>query len=319
MKNTVAAKKTPGRRSPANLPVTLTRHRTYMLPTRHGMLFFFALLAMLVGAINYNNNLGFLLVFLLGAMALVSMLHTHRNLVGLRLLSVSANPVFAGETAVFDFLVYSESVMRRALVFSIEKAHQSSEDAAPGIVTRIPVRVTTRERGIFRPGPVTVYTRFPLGLFYTWCTLRMELSCVVYPKPLAGPFQVHEGTADGAKTEGSGILEGTDDFMGMKTYQPGDPVRRISWKAFSRGQGLFTKEFGGRGQTILIFDYNAIKSDDTEKKLSRLCDLVTKAARTNIEYGLRLPETFIPPGRGEQHKHQCLKALALSGKKEKGI
>ncbi len=319
MKNTVAPKKKPGRKSPVSLPVTVTRHRTYMLPTRHGMLFFFALLAMLVGSINYNNNLGFLLVFLLGAMSLVSMLHTHRNLVGLRVISVSAKPVFAGETAVFDFLVYSENVLRRALVFSIEKTHQTTEDVAAGAVTRIPVRAATRQRGVFRAGPVSVYTRFPLGLFYTWCTLRMELSCVVYPEPRAGPFQAHEGTADGAKAEGSGILDGTDDFMGMKTYQPGDPVRRISWKTFSRGQGLFTKEFGGRGRTILIFDYDAIKSDDAEKRLSRLCDLITKAARTNIEYGLRLPETFIPPGRGQQHKHRCLKALALSGKKEKGI
>ena len=302
-----------------SLPVTVTRHRTYMLPTRHGMLFFLALLAMLVGSINYNNNLGFLLVFLLGAMSLVSMLHTHRNLVGLRVLSVSAKPVFAGEAAVFDFQVYSENVLRRALVFSIEKTHQTTEDAAAGAVTRIPVRAATRQRGIFRPGPITVYTRFPLGLFYTWSTLRMELSCVVYPEPLAGPFQVHEATADGAEAEGPGILHGADDFMGMKTYQPGDPVRRISWKTFSRGQGLFTKEFGGRGQTILIFDYDAIKSDDAEKKLSRLCDLIIKAARTNIEYGLRLPETFIPPDRGEQHKHRCLKALALSGKGDKGI
>ncbi|MFP3980713.1 MAG: DUF58 domain-containing protein [Desulfobacterales bacterium] len=302
-----------------NLPVTLTRHRTYMLPTRHGILFFFALLAMLVGSINYNNNLGFLLVFLLGAMSLISMLHTHRNLVGLRVLSVSAKPVFAGETAEFDFLVYSENVLRRALVFSVEKAHQTSEDVSADAVTRIPVRAATRQRGVFRPGPVTVYTRFPLGLFYTWATLRMELSCVVYPRPLAGPFQVHESTAEGAETEGAGILDGADDFMGMKTYQPGDPVRRISWKAFSRGQGLFTKEFGGLGRSVIIFDYNAVNSDDPEKKLSRLCDLINKAARTNTEYGLRLPEIFIPPGRGEQHKHQCLKALALSGKNEKGI
>ncbi len=317
MKKNNARTKKPGRKSPAELPVIIDRHRTYMLPTRHGMLFLFVLLAMLAGSINYNNNLGFLLGFLLGGMALISMLHTHRNLVGLRISSVSAKPVFAGEAAVFDFLVYPEHVSRRALVFFIEKKRKTIEDVKAGISTRIYVHAETGGRGIFTPGPVTVSTRFPLGLFYTWTTLRLKLSCVVYPKPLAGPFQVHESITDGAEAEAAGSSRGAEDFMGLKTYRPGDRIRHISWKTFSRGQGLFTKEFTGRGRTILVFDYDTIRSDDTEKKLSRLCDLIIKAARTNIEYGLRLPGTFISPGRGEQHKHRCLKALALFGESGK--
>jgi hypothetical protein len=48
------------------------------------------------GSINYNNNLGFLLTFLLGSLGLTAMMHTFAMLYGLRLTAATATPVFAG-------------------------------------------------------------------------------------------------------------------------------------------------------------------------------------------------------------------------------
>jgi len=39
--------------------------------------------------------------------------------------------------------------------------------------------------------------------------------------------------------------------------------------------------------------------------------MVLKAHHMNAEYGLSLPGRTIAPGKGERHKHQCLKSLAL--------
>ena len=86
-------------RRPVSLPVSLTRRRIYILPTRSGMVFVFFLLAMLVAAINYTNNLAFLLTFLLGSMALVSAVHTYANMAGLRVEDVRLLPAFCGEEA----------------------------------------------------------------------------------------------------------------------------------------------------------------------------------------------------------------------------
>lgn len=293
----------------------VTRKNTYILPTRYGLLFVLVLAAMLAGSVNYNNNLGFLLVFLLGGMALISMLHTHRNIVGLRILSISAGPVFAGNTAVFDLNVYSESISRRALFLSLGKDFKAVESTEAGSQSKIRVKAHAADRGILTAGPLKLSTRYPLGLFFAWSVLAPKISCLVYPRPLYGAFNTAESAAsEGALKQAGKSSHGNDDFMGLKAYQPGDPFRHISWKTYSRGQGLYTKEFAGHGGKTVMFDFDAVKDRDTETKLSRLCGLILTAEAANIKYGLKLPEIYIAPARGGQHKHKCLKYLALCSK-----
>ena len=55
----------------ARLPVIIDRKKIRIRPTRNGLIFIALVLAMFLGSINYNNNLGFLLTFLLGSLAFV--------------------------------------------------------------------------------------------------------------------------------------------------------------------------------------------------------------------------------------------------------
>ena len=61
----------------------------------------FVLLLMLLGDINYNLSLGYVLTFLLTMMAVMSMLHAFRNLAHLEIRAGRAAAVFSGETAEF--------------------------------------------------------------------------------------------------------------------------------------------------------------------------------------------------------------------------
>lgn len=297
------------------LPVVFHRRRVFILPTMYGYLFFGILLAMLLGSINYNNNLGFLLVFLLGSVSLVSMIHTYRNLLGVRILSVSARPVFAGETAVFRFLVRADSGRRQALGFLLEKARPVLEDLSEKSDETVSVPRSASARGILRAGRLVVWTRYPLGLFRAWTIVRPDAACVVYPRPLSGPFQTSGGADSRESDDAAADMPGVDDFAGLKRYQPGDPLGRISWKSLSRGMGAFTKEFTRSGGGSVMLDFEALGDSGTEIKLSRLSDMVVKAHRMNLEYGLRLPGRTLAPERGERHRHACLTALALYGKK----
>ena len=67
-----------------------------------------------------------------------------------------------------------------------------------------------------------------------------------------------------------------------------------------------------RGDTVLL-DYDAIRAQDPETRLSRLCDMVIKVSAMNLEYGIRLPDEIIAPGKGDRHRDLCLKRLALFG------
>ncbi|MCJ7773978.1 MAG: DUF58 domain-containing protein, partial [Desulfobacterales bacterium] len=175
---------------------------------------------------------------------------------------------------------------------------------------RIKVRVKTNKRGIFKSGPLVVSSRYPMGLFRAWVVLRINTACTVYPKPLAGQVKLGADTSLGDDENGKEI-PGVDDFKELRPYQPGDPLQRISWKAFSRGLDLFTKSFVGKAGSAVFLNWDSVKSMNIEKKLSILTHGILKLHRSNLVYGINLPGEFIDQGSGDAHKHRCLKALAM--------
>src|SRR4051812_9944336 len=89
------------RQGPDPDPVILHRKRIYILPTGSGILYGLMVFVMMLGAMNYGNNLALGLTFLLGALGVVAMHHCHRMLAGLKIASAATDPVFAGQTARF--------------------------------------------------------------------------------------------------------------------------------------------------------------------------------------------------------------------------
>ncbi len=298
---------------PVFLPYQIGRKRLYILPTGHGCLFMVVLMGMLLGSANYNNNLGFLLTFLLGSMTFVSMLHTHRNLMGTQILSIRALPVFEGEKAVFRLTVRGGNTERMALRFRLPGGEEQGLDILPETDCIIDVYVPAEKRGLLKPGILTVSTRYPLGLFRTWTSLNLQLECPVYPAPLYGSLSLTHGNSREQQDTGKSAGPGADDFQGLRNYLPGDPMQHISWKAFSKGQGLMTKTFVGQAGASVFLDWASVEEKDTERKLSRLCGMVLSADRLGLTYGLKLPGTITDLGKGEGHKHKCLKSLALFG------
>jgi hypothetical protein len=76
----------------------LTQRTVYILPTRAGWLLGVTLLVLLLGSINYQLNLGYVLTFLLAGSALVGMHVAHATLRGLTLQLHPPPAVFAGTT-----------------------------------------------------------------------------------------------------------------------------------------------------------------------------------------------------------------------------
>jgi hypothetical protein len=72
-------------RMPRTDTLLLTQRNVYILPTRAGFLFAATLLLLLVGSINYQLSLGYLLTFVLAGSGVVSMHLTHATLRGLTL------------------------------------------------------------------------------------------------------------------------------------------------------------------------------------------------------------------------------------------
>ncbi|MBU0484892.1 MAG: DUF58 domain-containing protein [Proteobacteria bacterium] len=284
--------------------------RISFVPTRNGYIFFVMLLGMLFGSMNHNNNLGFILTFLLVGMVVVSFIHTWRNLSGLTLLFIRATPVFAGQQAAFEILTSCLDHFRYRLEYNFPGGKTTIVDLARQETKNVTVFHDTDRRGLLTPEVVEISTSYPLGLFRLRKAFMVDGSCLVLPKPVAGPMITARRKGE-ERGEGESGGAGVEDFEGLATYQYGDCLQQISWKASARGQGLYTKKFEGRRGRLLFFSFDVMPGHDPELKLSRLCFMIIRAEALGLSYGLQIGEMVIEPGSGAGHQRRCLRELAL--------
>jgi len=285
----------------------------YILPTRMGTALGGILALMLVGSLNYQNNLGLLFTFLLGGVALVALHHTWLTLLDLRIHARGGAPVFAGQRASFAVDLSSEGRRARGDL-SVRAAGEAHPPLfLPGAEqARAQVGVPSQARGWLRLSEVRIDTRYPLGLFRAWCYARTDARVLVYPAPAAQAPELPLAPARRLGPEG-GLGEGAGDFVGSRAYRPGDPPRHLDWKALARGRGLVLKQFGGDQAVEVWLDLRQVPGLDLEGRLAQLCRQVLAAADQDLAFGLRLPGLEVPLGEGEDHKHRCLAALATFG------
>jgi hypothetical protein len=89
--------------------------------------------AMLLGSMNYNNNLSFVLTFILGGIGFVAMHQCQRNLVGLELHFAGVEPVFAGQAAQFRVAITNHSKnARHGIRLYTDDAMSEVQDLEPG-------------------------------------------------------------------------------------------------------------------------------------------------------------------------------------------
>lgn len=298
---------------PEAAPIVLVQRRIFVLPTRAGLLFSACLLAMLAGSINYALGLGFALTFLLAGMGVVVILHTFRNLAHLQISPGRCEPVFADQTARFILELNNERTEGRyAVGFRLQSGQTTMTNVPAGARAQLELAAPAARRGRMQLGRVIVETRYPLGLVRAWSYIQPEMSCLVYPAPEPSAPPLPQPTS-GIAGAGHG-LTGSDDFAGLRGYQPADSPRHIAWKSAARGAPLLTKQFSGGGAARLWLDWDQLpRTLDVEARLSRLTRWILDAQRQGLEYGLRIPGRELPPGQGETHLRIALESLALYG------
>jgi uncharacterized protein (DUF58 family) len=290
----------------------LHSHRIFVLPTKQGLVFLGVLFLMLLGAINYSNSMAFVLTFWLGSVTLVSLFYTYRNLVKLELRLAGSEACFAGGHAAFHLLLFNFSTRSR---FDIELRASDGSDTLTSVEAHDQSRATlalpTQRRGRLRLGRITLSSRYPLGLFRAWAYVDAEAETLVYPRPADYAPLPHSGRGSGERRQTPEA--GSDDFHGLRGYQPGDSPRHIDWKALAREQGLVTKQFQRHQAPELWFDWADTQGADVETRLSQLCRWLLDADSQQQRYGLRLPGTTIELGQGRPQLDKCLARLALFG------
>jgi len=296
-------------RKSESLPIRITRNRIYILPTGFGLFLAAMLTTMLVGGLNYNNNPALLLVFLLAGVAHNSLVHAHLILSGINLKAVHAEPVFAGQVLRlklrFDALGARE---RPGLQLLLGEA-QSRFDLHADEEAEATLDLVTQRRGWLELGRMRLSTLRPLGLARSWSWLRPDTRILVYPSPdlNAPPLPEALGDGDSPRTRAFG-----EQPHHLREYRPGDMPRQIAWKASARADRLLVREYESAVARDITLDWHAVAELGHEDRIRRLTRWVIEAERSGSRYTLLLPWQRIPAGRGAEHRHVCLRALALA-------
>jgi uncharacterized protein (DUF58 family) len=276
------------------------------------------LLAMLLAAMNYSNNMAYILFFLILSLTVVALLYTRSNLRGLHIAAIQPQTALAGGDITFCLEIHNRSSGKRLAVY-LTAENTASEyrlsaplNIAPRSAAAVDITMAAPRRGAFSLSGIILVTAFPFGLFQVRRRLPVEKAYLVFPRPAGSrPWPLPEADTAGDNNTAGYHFSGGDDFSGLRPYRPGESQRHIHWKAVARGRPLSVKEFFGGGSQQLWFDWSGLGGMGTEARLSQLTRWVLEADQQNCEFGLRLPGSLIQPDSGSRHTLKSLRALAL--------
>lgn len=293
-----------------SLPIQIHRRRVYILPTRFGIMLALILSAMLIAGLNYNSNLGLAFAFLMASVALVTMHHCNRNLLGLQVDVTAEVDAFAGREASFDFVLRNDSKIDRRDVEIRCLSAAGMCSVVAGSSESVPVAIPVPRRGVTRIAQFELRTRYPFGWFHAWTYVQGSLTAYVAPSP--------RGTRTLPATAGPGSAyrsdtRGDEDFAGLRAYEPGVPLKHMAWKVLARGGEAAVRNYTSLAAQPEWLEWSCLEGQDTETRLSQLCLWVLESDAAQRVFGLRIPGKEVLPARGAAHRFACLRALALHG------
>lgn len=106
----------------------------------------------------------------------------------------------------------------------------------PGQATELETQFTPRRRGVLRFEAVTLARADPLGLLKACREIPLGQSLCILPRRyrlprigLPGARRYQQGGVALAASVGD-----SEEFIGLREYRPGDPLKRIHWRSFAR-------------------------------------------------------------------------------------
>lgn len=307
-------------RIPANPAITLHSGNIFVFPNKLGWMFLSLMSIIYIIGTNYQNNLILLVAYGLLGLGLMSVFHGFAQLYGItvkqqgcdmcavgdqtfaRIKITSRHPIH-GLTLYFDTDEQDDVYLALA-----EKVEQKSSQ----INYTIQVPFSPKTRGVHNLPRLTVQTIYPLGIIRCWSKIDLAIEHIAYPQTIATELRLTHEVGENLHTKQytPRYKEATtEDFDGIRNYQQGDPINRIAWKQSARTDTLLNKQF--KAPTGLKnLHIKQFADCSTEEALSKLCFLVQQLASNKQEFSLSLHSQHLAASSGENHRQQCLIALA---------
>ncbi len=196
---------------------------------------------------------------------------------------------------------------------------QPAPDLPPAAECSMAAELTPLRRGVLRLTGTTVACPDPFGLFRSLRKVPGPQSILILPRRHPMPAFELPGTMKyqaGGVSLASSVGE-SEEFISLREYRPGDPLRRVHWKSFAKlGKPIvkeYQDEFFVRHALILDTFGGASGGDIFEEAVSIAASLAYTIQNQDSLLDLMFvgPRAFcFTTGRGVGHVEQMLEILA---------
>ena len=190
-------------------------------------------------------------------------------------------------------------------------------------------RIPMTARGHYRLGPIHLRSGDLFGLFPRESEAPATLPLWVYPEivplaelglPLFRPL--------GERRGGNRLFEDPTRLQTLRDYRPGDPLKRVDWKASARRRSLVSRVFEPPSSPHVVLALNVSTLEEAwrgfavdlfERAVTTAASLAAQFAEAQQPYGLlancTLPNQHasirVAAGRSHAHSLRVLEALAM--------
>ncbi len=293
--------------------------------TREGKRFLLATVLLAVAAFNTGNNLIYLILAMMLSILAISAIALVLNMRGLSLGVSLRGPVFAGQAADMEISVENKkkvlpSYSIRVIFPKGMKGEGHVAYAAASSTARADCSVSFERRGVYGWGDFVVQSGFPFIFLTRRVRVHQEGTVTVYPRivDVESP-SIFSGDGQSAYTARPGRGE---DLFTIREFRDGDDVKRISWKASAKAQGLMVREFAEEqphAVTIILDDVKPFDADAFELAVSYAASLAARLIEEGFYVGLVTSVKVLPYGSGPEQLFRVLDVLAVAKETEAAL
>lgn len=282
-------------------------------PTPLGLFYFTILILISIVAVNTMNNLFYLFLSGLLAIAGVSGFFSRWNLHGLRIELLLPEEIYARQKTPLQVALYNPRRRLPAFLVRLRLGEVQAlvPEIPPGKSRTATLAFTPPQRGFFPLPPLLLSSTFPLGLFVRQVPVPLNKQLLVFP-PIHPVGELDPSGLNRSSGEDSMDQVGTGgDFRGVRDYAEGDPIRLIHWKVSARREVPVVKEFHSEAVRSVVLTLEDTRHRDPDRVAEDLASLAVALYRRGLAVGLSLPGAEIPPAPGKAGLLRVLRTLAL--------
>ena len=190
----------------------------------------------------------------------------------------------------------------------------------PGREMSVTVEITPQRRGVVRLHDLRVLLPDPFGLFQKCAKVAAPAdTLLVLPRRFPLPPIELEGAAAFKITgdANTNAIGESGEFVGLRDYRPGDPLRRIHWKSWARAGRPIVKEledthyrrFGLVLDTLSHEQDDAVFEEAVSVAASFACAIDTGDSLLDLMF-VKNEAHIVTAGRGVERAEKLLEVLA---------